>query len=300
MDLLLPAKKLKHRLWLLRLHYSPDYFRRLRARRKPFRFDATRYRVPGMDIVMPSVSTFQVNHLEFSAPEGTASPSPTSCPNQIFLFWTGPNELTPNRTQAVAQLRALNPSTDLHLVTAQNLPDYLIRGVPLHAGYPHLSYVHRSDYLRSYFMHHHGGAYVDIKRMRHPWLHPIARLNESPTAWVIGPEEKGSANTSPAFGPGPLGRDQETYFAHLVSQASFAMRPRTALTSEWFHEVQRRMDYFAGLLLEHPSDDPFGLAPGYPVPWRALHGSILTPLFLKYHDRLLIDERAHFLWSNYR
>lgn len=128
MDLLLPAKKLKHRLWLLRLHYSPDYFRRLRARREPFRFDVTRYRVPGMDIVMPSVSTFQVNHLEFSAPEGTASPSPTSCPNQIFLFWTGPNELTPNRAQAVAQLRALNPSTDLHLVTAQNLPDYLIRG----------------------------------------------------------------------------------------------------------------------------------------------------------------------------
>jgi hypothetical protein len=39
------------------------------------------------------------------------------------------------------------------------LPEY-----PLHPAFKYLSYVHKSDYLRSYFMHFYGGGYADIKK----------------------------------------------------------------------------------------------------------------------------------------
>ena len=49
------------------------------------------------------------------------------------------------------------------LITPNNLDKYILKDYPLHKSYKYLSEVHKSDYLRTYFMHHYGGGYTDIK-----------------------------------------------------------------------------------------------------------------------------------------
>ena len=49
-------------------------------------------------------------------------------------------------------------------MTPANLQDWVVAGHPLHPAYNDLSLVHRSDYLRAYLLHHHGGGYCDLKR----------------------------------------------------------------------------------------------------------------------------------------
>ena len=45
----------------------------------------------------------------------------------------------------------------------ENLSSWIAEKSPLHPAYNYLSSVHKADYLRCYLMHHHGGAYSDIK-----------------------------------------------------------------------------------------------------------------------------------------
>ena len=59
---------------------------------------------------------------------------------------------------------------DLVLVTPDNLGEWLVDDSPLHPAYEDLSLIHRSDYLRGYLMHHHGGGYIDIKQPLGSWV----------------------------------------------------------------------------------------------------------------------------------
>lgn len=54
------------------------------------------------------------------------------------------------------------------LVTPDNLNDYILPDHPLHESYKYLSFTHKADYLRTYFMHFHGG-YCDIKDPGADW-----------------------------------------------------------------------------------------------------------------------------------
>ncbi|WP_310529783.1 hypothetical protein, partial [Nocardioides sp.] len=93
----------------------------------------------------------------------TRSAPSQSIPRRVFALWTGDNDLTPNRRAALAELRAQEDLVVV-LVSPANLSEWLIRAHPPHPAYEHLSLVHRSDYLRCYLLHHHGGAYCDLKR----------------------------------------------------------------------------------------------------------------------------------------
>lgn len=55
-----------------------------------------------------------------------------------------------------------------HLITLDSLPPWIDPEIPLHPSFDHLSTIHRSDYLRCYFMHVHGGGYTDIKQSPTP------------------------------------------------------------------------------------------------------------------------------------
>ena len=80
--------------------------------------------------------------------------------NNIYCFWTGTNEMNETRLNGLNKLRSVS-GCNVVLITPDNLNDFLIE--PLHPAYKYLSLVHRSDYLRAYFMHYHGGGYSDIK-----------------------------------------------------------------------------------------------------------------------------------------
>ena len=73
-----------------------------------------------------------------------------------------------NRKRCLESL--VNTECEIELVTPSNLNDWVLPNRRLHAAYENLSAIHRSDYLRAYFMHHYGDGYAGIKLTSASWL----------------------------------------------------------------------------------------------------------------------------------
>lgn len=218
-------------------------------------------------------------------------------PHVIYCLWTGDNDITPRRSQSLELLRQVHEGVPVTLITPDNLADYLVDGHPLHPAYEYLSYVHRSDYLRAYLMHHHGGGYSDIKRPLNSWAPCFDAIAEAPQKWAVGYRELDS--NSGARLPRRIGRDVRRNYARVIGQSGFIFRPDTSLTAEWMRELDNRMNYYADALSESPGN-AFGDNLGYPIGWTGLLGKIISPLLLKYHERLIIDNRMLLAFSDYR
>lgn len=217
----------------------------------------------------------------------------------IYIFWTGDNDITPNRLEGIKSLEKVS-GVEVKLITPENLPDYIKDEDPLPEAYQYLSYVHRADYLRSYFMYHYGGGYGDIKTYYHSWVPAFEKLEQS-AAYVIGYPEVGfwgAANHD--MEEGNLKKDLHYHWRYLIGNGSYICRPRTRFTAEWHAEAKRRLIELTDELRKHPATDPFGHNPDYPVKWSGLLGSIFHPLCLKYHDRLLKDKALMPSFKNYR
>lgn len=219
--------------------------------------------------------------------DGLVSRSET-VPRRIYCFWTGDNPLTPNRQRSLDSLRRLHDPDGIEvvLVTPKNLEGHLVAGHPLHEDYERLHVVHRADYLRAYFLHFHGGGYVDIKEPAASWAPAFGRMDRS-DAWLMG-DHKPSRYLSPDFPEEDLERlMRRTSPAHIF-QCAFIARPLTPLTSEWWARVNDVVDSVAEDLLAHPGVGRRG-GDGYPLRWTQLLGQIIDPLTVKYSDKVLHD-----------
>lgn len=223
--------------------------------------------------------------------------SPRPLERVIYCFWTGNNAVTPNRLTGLESMIARNPSIDVRLITPNDLDDYLIAGEPLHPAFDHLSLVHRSDYLRCYFMNFWGGGYCDVKTLHHSWSPAFDRLDADSGKWALGYREVASDMTARL--PGRLGRDVRHRYARLIGNGAFIMKPQTPLTREWYRRLLDRMDFYAEALERHPGNER-GDNPGYPIPWIDILGNILPPVALKYHHRLIQDETVRPSFSDYK
>lgn len=289
-----PVKNFKHSLyqgWKNRRHLMDVSLACLSDVRR-YQYSPEKYRRKIGEVVVPRVSTFNVNHLDFPV-SGSPSDIELEAPHKIFVCWTGDNEMGDSRRESLQRIIEDNPEFEVIVVTADNYRDFEVPEHPLHPAYEKLSYVHRSDYLRSYLMYHYGGVYTDIKMLSKPWAGVVSALNQT-YLWAAGPGEISSRNVSPASGK--LGLQQRIHWRSILWQSAFAFKPGTPLAKEWLEEVERRLDYFSRLLFAHESQDPvWGLDEGYPVPWNAIMGQIFSPLCLKYHDKLLIDNEIKFV-----
>ncbi|MCK1799886.1 capsular polysaccharide synthesis protein [Micrococcus sp. XM4230A] len=214
-----------------------------------------------------------------------AESAPREFPHRIFVLWTGTNALPDVRLRNLELLRQ-ESGVPVKLITPDTLGDWVVEGHPLHPALGGLSLTHRSDYLRAYLLHHHGGGYCDIKTTAGPWVGAFATLDAEPRAWAVTYQED-SPGRLPSYA-GRLHTDLRRRFHLVRGTSAMIARPHTPWTAEWLGEVERRMDYFADLLSAHPGgirDE----AAGYPVGWTQLLADILYPLSLKYSERLLVD-----------
>lgn len=217
-------------------------------------------------------------------------------PRQVFVVWAGDNPLSGNRARSLEAIRA-KVGLPVHFVTPDTLDEWVVPGHPPHPAYEHLSLVHRSDYLRGYLMHHHGGGYVDVKEPLGSWEASFYAMGADPEAWVT------SYHTSHAnwIGKlrGRLGRDILVNYRLMFGKGSLLMRSHTPLTAEWLAEMEARMDAVAGALERHPGgvygDDPY-----YPLSWTDLLGRVLDPLTLKYQQHVRFDDRLLLHFKDYR
>ncbi|MHA6513100.1 capsular polysaccharide synthesis protein [Tessaracoccus sp. Z1128] len=240
---------------------------------RPYRFDPSRYRRSFLARPAPLQLGF------------------TELPHRVFVLWTGTNEMPDIRRRNLESLRQ-RIGVEVCLITPDTIQEWVVEQHPLHPAYSDLSLVHRSDYLRAYLLHHHGGGYCDVKRPLHAWTEAFARLSSDETAWISGFREL-SAGSAVRL-PGALGVDVAMHHARLIGTSAMITKSRTAFTGEWLREVERRLDYYGPQLREFPGGER-GNVVGYPISWTHLLGGIYQPLQLKYlsavrqEDSLLLD-----------
>ncbi|MDO4642173.1 MAG: hypothetical protein Q4A84_10830 [Neisseria sp.] len=214
---------------------------------------------------------------------------------RVFVFWTGNNPMSANR---LAGMKALEEKADVPilLITPDNLQEWIKPEAPLHPAYEYLSLVHKSDYLRCYFMHHWGGGYSDVKPCRFPWQSFFDDLDKS-AAYLVGYCEKKAADLAQVSGK--VMQDMENYFSRIVGNCAYICRPDTPFTREWYQELHRRMDAYAPALEAAPGN-VMGDNEGYPIPWTNILGDIFHPLALKYSGRILRRNKLRPVCQNYR
>lgn len=217
-------------------------------------------------------------------------------PRVVYCFWTGTNQMSPDRSRAFELLRK-NVGAEVVFVTPDNLNKFILQDYPLHRGYNYLSLVHRSDYLRCYFMHHYGGGYSDIKAYSESWLGSFDALEKSSEKWIIGYREIGKRGVAPKTGR--LGADLKKYWHLLLGNGGYICKPRSPFTTEWYFELHRQMDLLYNRLEKNPGNT-FGDNPGYPVEWSQILGCIFHPLCLKYSKRLMFSRALKFKPMSYR
>lgn len=206
-------------------------------------------------------------------------------PRRVLCVWTGEYPMSARRTENLASLRRTLAPIPVELVTPENLHEWMVPGHPLHPAYPLLSLVHRSDYLRAYLLHHHGGGYSDIKSPSDPWDRAFAACAE-PGAWFVGYPERSTGWVAQL--PRELGRDLRRHYRIVPGGSAFIARPGTTLTAEWLAEVERRLDYALPLLQQHPGGVR-NEVDEYPFGWNDLLAKVLHPLALKHHRHVRVD-----------
>lgn len=186
--------------------------------------------------------------------------------------------MSDNRRRSLDILRYINLDIELHLATPARLSEYLVANHPLHPAYENLSFHHRADYLRAYFMHHHGGAFCDIKPMSQPWKPVLDRLNASSNLWAGGMSARALPPTTPT---GQRMARTHRGFRSLHPSA-VAFKPQSAWTYEWLTAVEHRVDDAAAQLATGQPVQPWGLNPEYPLAWDALSWEAFSPVARKY------------------
>ena len=187
-------------------------------------------------------------------------------PKVIWLFWTGTNPLSPMH-QLCLKAAQRNAGVEVKLISPQNLSDYS-GDFPLHPSYEHLSLVHRADYLRCYFLHHFGGAYLDLDVICLKSLLPLWDKLKRPNVWAVGYRgmSDGEVICNSAFGP---------------------FRPGSSLTQEWHDAVWKTLEQNRTALEQHyvKSGGQLNIRgdlPGYPLAWQQLLADVLNPVQYKY------------------
>jgi hypothetical protein len=209
-------------------------------------------------------------------------------PRRLFVVWTGDNAMPEQRRRSLDEIRRVNGALDVVLVTPDSVEEYLVPWLALPPQYEQLSLVHRSDVLRAYLLHAHGGGYSDVKRPRGPWLGAYERLEES-DAWILGYTERHRLN-APLVG-GQLQQDLRSVSRQLLGYGGLVVRPRTALTEEWWTRVCAVLADNTEALAAHPGNVR-GDNAGYPLGWTEVLAHVVAPLTWKYQDHVLHDERV--------
>ena len=217
----------------------------------------------------------------------------------IYCFWVGHNNsiMNENRINGIKSL-INNSGINVILVNNDNLIEYILPDHPLHEGFQYLSDVHKADYLRTYFMHHYGGGYSDIKPCSWNWNKYFDQLENSDAFGIGAPEDEGELSVTPKQRSW-LGQ----HWDKLMTNDLYIFKPNTQFTNEWYNNLLKIMDQKLERLRAYPATSPREAADTvvtrYPIEWGEILLEIFHPLCYKYTDRL-IKTMPYPITVNYR
>lgn len=197
----------------------------------------------------------------------------------LFVFWTGSNKMSQNRVSALRHLRR-NSGCKVIVVDLTNINAWTLSQAQLHPGYKFLSLIHKSDYLRSYFMLHYGGGYSDLKKLKTNLSKYYSKLEESSYEFLGYPESHPGA----VAGSEQMQKD----FDKLAGNCCFIFKPESNFSKSWFYEVGKVLDdnysqletcWQIHSLGDESFEYEFPFVPeGYPLAWAQLQGEIFHRL----------------------
>lgn len=214
----------------------------------------------------------------------------------IYCFWTGDNEMSENRKRGYQSLKE-NSGIKVKLITTKNLNEYILPNYPLHPAYDYLSLVHKSDYLRCYFMHFHGGGYSDVKSNYKNWEQSFEKIINSEEKYILGYTELNGLGMG--RGQGKIDKDLIKNYLSCIGTGAFICKSNTKFTTEWYIELNKRMDFYYEDLKKNPGDIK-GRNIGYPIPLLGILSQIFAPLCLKYRNRIIHDNNVLPELTNYQ
>jgi len=201
-------------------------------------------------------------------------------PRILYCFWFGPG-MSEDRNRCFESIKSKS-GVDVRLITINNLQEYLLPDFPLHSGFNFLSDTHKSDYLRSYFMHCRGGGYTDIKQCHYDWNYYFDLLDNSDKEFI------GCKQYTPkhiAYSP------YKDYYDFLVGVNCFIFKKNTAFSKLWFETTNSVMDAKIIELVKNPGTYHHRAVTGgvqglpgvhssseYPFLWNELLGRIFHKL----------------------
>jgi len=197
----------------------------------------------------------------------------------IFLFWTGDNELTHNRKESLEQFSRVS-KCNIILITNKNLNDYILEEEPLHPAYQYLSLTHKSDYLRTYFMNFHGGGYSDIKQTTGSWVESFDVLLNRDDIYILGYKE---------INGGVAHKDYLDKWNELIGNGAYIAKPHTPLTEKWYLEMKNLLYNKLEMLKKYPATSirDCNEISNYPIQWNEMLGRIFHKICYEYKDKLL-------------
>lgn len=227
-------------------------------------------------------------------------------PYVIYQFWTGENKMSPNRQRAFEQSKD-NLGVPVKLLYKQDIEKAVLPQHPLHPVYPYLSHVHKSDYLRSYFMNFYGGGYADIKYFSkdNNWKESLDKINQNEQLDIIGTKQVISypyhydvrCNTIPKY----TSRNYIDIFKFsasdvykMLGNSYFIVRPHSRFSEQWYKRVNLHCDQIFDIVSKHPAilqdnnqDKTFYTE--YPLRWQELQRQIFHPLCCQLYDTCCVD-----------
>jgi FkbM family methyltransferase len=208
-------------------------------------------------------------------------------PSTIYAFWTGTNQMSENRKNALSTI------PNVRLITIDNLSDYILQAEPLHPAFQYLSETHKADYLRTYFMHFYGGGYTDIKVQQDSWTECFAKM-KSGDHYACGYKEScGSDIAHPAY---------TQYWNELIGNCAYIVKPYTEFTHEWYKQMIEYLNSIYPILKLNKATFPqdcLERKTGYPIGWNHMLGRIFHPLVYKHRSKILLELKP-LIFSNYR
>ena len=200
----------------------------------------------------------------------------------IYCFWTGTNIMSKKRKACMDYIMK-NARCKVILITPNNLNSFILPNHPLHEAYPYLSETHKSDYLRTYFMHFLGGGYTDIKKFTGDWNKAFDDILERDDIFLNGYHEKS---------PNDVAGDEraKTLWNKLPANGAYIVRPRTEFTRKWYTRMIEVLDSKLEALKQNPSKNPQATpntSPGYPIEWAEILGKIYHTIACDYLDKFL-------------
>ncbi|MFI7484318.1 hypothetical protein ACH9EU_18110 [Kocuria sp. M1R5S2] len=290
MNIVSLARQAKHALHVRRKH--------LKWRLRPVKIKAyDRWRANNPDRKPYVYHEDQYPHTFLRRPTPATRPA-QSVPRRIFVIWVGNTPMNPRRAESLESIRQAQTDVEVVLIDEISWTDWIVTEGPIHHAFGLLSPVHRSDYMRAYLMHFHGGGYCDIKPLSSDWGRLFDTLNDHPDVWAIGYREVTSEYTPDL--PHALGADVKRHYKSVFGPSAFIFRPCTPFTEEWWRELSSRMDYYASALRESPGGDPYNPPGSYPIRWTEILGDITQPLCLKHQQHIRFDDTVRPRLKDYR